>query len=312
MSTAMRLVPLLAGALGILTLAGPASAQVDVAGEWAERLHEDRVGRLLGPMLSDFAGFPLTDAARLGADAWDSSILSVKEHQAHQYSAVLSFHAPFGKRIAKVVDPRSQAVVAYEVTFGVGLATRTIWMDGRPHPPEFAPHTWGGYSTGRWDGRALVVTTTHMKAGYLTRNGVRHSDRATMTEHFVRHGNVLTVFAWIDDPQFLEEPYVQTWTLTLDPDQRLAPVGDITVFEEVGSQRRGYVPHYLPGQNPYLREYAELSGLPFHATRGGAQTMYPEYAAQLRGVQTKLIKEAAADAAARLGSASSSRSVAAP
>ena len=37
------------------------------------------------------------------------------------------------------------------------------------------------------------------------------------------------------------------------------------------------VPHYLPGQNPYLAEWAEWYGIPVEAARGGAETMYPEY-----------------------------------
>ena len=36
---------------------------------------------------------------------------------------------------------------------------REIWMDGRPHPPDFAAHTWQGFSTGEWDGNVLVVKT---------------------------------------------------------------------------------------------------------------------------------------------------------
>jgi hypothetical protein len=43
-----------------------------------------------------------------------------------------------------------------------------------------------------------------------------------------------------------------------------------------------YFPHYLPGQNPYLREFAENHGLPYEATRGGAETMYPEYVDTIR------------------------------
>ena len=38
----------------------------------------------------------------------------------------------------------------------------------------------------------------------------------------------------------------------------------------------GTVPHYLPGTNPYLKEFSEDYGIPFEATRGGAETMYPE------------------------------------
>ena len=31
-----------------------------------------------------------------------------------------------------------------------------IWMDGRAHPSDLAPHTWGGFSTGKWERNALV------------------------------------------------------------------------------------------------------------------------------------------------------------
>ena len=75
-----------------------------------------------------------------------------------------------------------------------------LWLDGRPHPPAHAAHTWAGFSTARWDGDALTVFTTHLKAGWLQRNGVAHSDRATMTERFIRHGNHLTVVSIVDDP----------------------------------------------------------------------------------------------------------------
>jgi len=37
------------------------------------------------------------------------------------------------------------------------------------------------------------------------------------------------------------------------------------------------VPFYLPGTNPYLREWSEWYGVTFESTRGGAETMYPEY-----------------------------------
>ena len=37
------------------------------------------------------------------------------------------------------------------------------------------------------------------------------------------------------------------------------------------------MPHHLPGTNPYLHEFADYYGLPYEATRGGAETLYPEY-----------------------------------
>ena len=80
---------------------------------------------------------------------------------------------------------------------------RTIWLDGRPHPPEEAPHTWMGFSTGEWQGRVLTVDTTHIKQGWHRRNGVPMSAKATMTEYFFRHGNVLTQLSITEDPIFL-------------------------------------------------------------------------------------------------------------
>src|ERR671912_212165 len=89
-------------------LATPAFGQVDIVGEWSERLHEDQPTRLPGAMLGDYTGVPLNAAARFNAESWDSSLLSLKEHQQHQYSSVLAFYAPFGKRITKVIDERSE------------------------------------------------------------------------------------------------------------------------------------------------------------------------------------------------------------
>ena len=47
---------------------------------------------------------------------------------------------------------------------------------------------------------------------------------------------------------------------------------------EIADQPRGAVPHYLPGENPFLKEFAAPQRLPEAATRGGAATMYPEFA----------------------------------
>ena len=80
---------------------------------------------------------------------------------------------------------------------------RDIWMDGRPHPPDFDAHTWQGFSTGRWEGNVLVVETSHLKAGWVRRNGLALSDRARMTERFFRHGNLLTHTSIIEDPVYL-------------------------------------------------------------------------------------------------------------
>ena len=48
---------------------------------------------------------------------------------------------------------------------------RTIHMDGK-EPPADAPYTPLGYSAGRWDGEALVITTTHIDWPYFELYGL--------------------------------------------------------------------------------------------------------------------------------------------
>jgi hypothetical protein len=152
-------------------------------------------------------------------------------------------------------------------------------MDGRPHPPEYGDHTWQGFSTAVWEGNMLTITTTHLKTNYLRRNGVPRSDKATLTEHWYRHGDYLTVVTVIDDPVFLTEPLVRSDNWFLDPGQAIGVFG--CEYAPEVPRPTGTVPHHLPGTNQFLDEFAKWYGLPYEATRGGAETLYPEYRAKL-------------------------------
>jgi hypothetical protein len=48
---------------------------------------------------------------------------------------------------------------------------RRIWMDGRK-PPENTPDTSLGFSVGKWEGRSLVIETTHLLPGWLDGSGL--------------------------------------------------------------------------------------------------------------------------------------------
>jgi len=72
----------LAGVLMAATLVTvPAFAQIDPSGEWAPVFHEDQPERIPGPEIGDYLGLPITDTARLRADTWDASLLTLPEHQ---------------------------------------------------------------------------------------------------------------------------------------------------------------------------------------------------------------------------------------
>ena len=238
--------------LTFFVLAGlPVFAQRDIAGEWAALYHEDQPHRIPGPELGDYTGLPINDAGRLKADSWDASILTLREHQAKPHPSTYSLRGPANIRIRRELDPVTQQTIGYEVFGTFGQATRMLWLDGRPHPPAHAAHTWAGFSTARWDGDALTVFTTHLKAGWLQRNGVAHSDQATMTERFIRHGNVLTVVSIVDDPIYLEEPFIRTTNWVLNPGMEIRRT-QFDVVDEVAGRQKGEVPHYLPGSPDVL------------------------------------------------------------
>jgi hypothetical protein len=261
-------------------LARPAFAQIDFSGEWAPLYHEDSPERLPGPELGDYLELPLNDAARMRADSYDADRISVvQEYQCRPHGADYAMRGLGNIRISREIDQASQRLIAFHLHFLAWDSERTIWMDGRPHPNDLAPHTWQGVSTGVWEGNMLTITTTHLKENYIRRNGVPRSDKATFTEHWARHGDWLTVITVIDDPVFLTEPLVRSDNWFLDPGQSIGVFGCETAAEVPAPE--GKVPHWLPGTNPNLKEFANWYGLPAEATRGGAETLYPEYRAKL-------------------------------
>jgi hypothetical protein len=141
-----------------------------------------------------------------------------------------------------------------------------------------------GFSTGRWDGDMLVIETTHLKQGWIRRNGIAMSDRATYTEYIVLNGNLMTHIGVLVDPVYLTEPLVrseefmraqrdlpaETWLWVCEP------------VVEIATQTEGDVPAYLPGEHPFKGEFETKHHLPEFAARGGADTMYPEFKERLR------------------------------
>ena len=254
----------------------PAFAQIDLSGEWGSRYTWDFLERLPGPELGDYLGLPINNAARLKADSWEASTQTIPERQCIPHGPDYLFsRAGFPMRIWNEEDPTTQKVVAIRIRSYAWSVERTIWMDGRAHPSNYARHTWQGFSTGQWNGNVLTVTTTHLKWNYFRRNGVPRSDEATVTEHFARHGDYLTLLTYIDDPVYLTEPLLRTSGYVLDPQQQLEPFPCEPVEEVVRPE--GAVPHHLPGANKDIQEFPAKYGLPAATARGGAETMYPSY-----------------------------------
>jgi hypothetical protein len=86
---------------------------------------------------------------------------------------------------------------------------RTIWMDGRQLPKD-PPPRWMGYSTGRWEGDTLVVTTVGLdERTWLDMWGQPHSDQAQVEERYRRISPTNMEYSLtITDPVVFAKPFV--------------------------------------------------------------------------------------------------------
>ena len=280
----MRIVKLVSPLL-LAVLLTPARSQEIFSGIWTSLRQEDAVERGQGPELGDYLGLPINDAARLFAESWDSSRLTLQEHQCRVHIVPYIYFGPLNLRIWEERDPLTQQLTAFGHYISTYEQSRTIWMDGRQHPSGHGAHTFMGFSTGEWEGDVLTVKTTHIKQGWLRRNGLPESDQANLVEHFIRHGNYMTHVTILTDPVYLTEPLVKTQDFevaTRDPGNWLWPCEYV---EEITGRPKGEVPHFLPGENPFLKEFPQRWGIPEEAARGGAETKYPEYQKKLKGMR---------------------------
>jgi hypothetical protein len=91
-----------------------------------------------------------------------------------------------------------------------------------PPPPAAAPIARGGRGAVNQNGW-LKVVTTNVKAGYLRKNGLAYSERATITEYFqptpetygVRYMIVTTI---VEDPEYLTAPVITSSNYRKLPD----------------------------------------------------------------------------------------------
>jgi hypothetical protein len=257
-------------------------AQTDFSGMWGQRYYEDQEERAPGGELGDYTGLPLNDAARLRADSWDASLYGIAEWQCRPHSALYMWRSVHPVRIWNELEPITGTIIAIHANFQ-DLIERVVYMDGRPQPPEEAPHTWTGFSTGKWEGDMLTVNTTHLKEYIIRRDGVPVSDRTTMAEHWIRHGDFLTVVQIVTDPVYLTEPFIQSTDFVLDTHLQFVP--ELCEIEEETDHPHGWVPHRLPGTVHDTEDFAKKHNLPVEAAKGGAETMYPDYRAKLKQVK---------------------------
>jgi hypothetical protein len=265
-------------AAGTALVSMPASAQdahQNLDGFWNPLFDEDQPERIPGPDQGDYAGLPITAAAASVAQTWDPEILTIPYLQCRPHPALYGIRGVGALRIWESLDQQTLHQVAIHTWIVAWEAQRDIWMDGRPHPPAWAAHSWQGFSVGHWEGDDLLVHTDMFKRGWTRRNGLPTSDQATFDERMFRDGDILTDVTMVTDPQYLSEPLVKSTEYQKADNTNFAtyPCREVTEIP----RHEGDIPMHLPNQVAVEQDYPARSGVPLKASLGGAETMFPEY-----------------------------------
>jgi hypothetical protein len=204
-----------------------ARAPLDLTGYWVSVVTEDWRFRMIVPDKGDYSSVPLTPQGRKVADSWNPAKDQAEGNQCRSYGAAELLRIP--GRLHIVWDNDN----TLRIDTDSGTQTRLLHF-GLPQPSSGSQLEWQGYSIAAWDGlrpqaarTALVaddpqanapegymkVTTTHMKPGYLRKNGVPYSANASLEEYFdsfkEMNGDIwLVVTSIVTDPEYLTQPFI--------------------------------------------------------------------------------------------------------
>lgn len=110
--------------------------------------------------------------------------------------------------------------------------TRTIYLDSATSPePTFGPT---GYSTGRWAGDTLIVTTSHIDWPYWSEWGLPLSKQATVLETYTasEDGTRLELSTTVIDPVMFNRPFTLTRTRGWTPGLEFPPYDCVVDWEK--------------------------------------------------------------------------------
>jgi hypothetical protein len=190
--------------------AGPAAsprqgAPIDLTGYWVSPIIEDWKYRMVTPAKGVFDAVPLSPEGRKVGESWDPARDEAAGEQCRAYGAGGIMRLPGRLRISWQDD------TTLKVETDTGTQTRLLRF-GNPPPP--AEPSWQGHSVAQWNAAArnLSVVTTHLRPGYVRKNGAPYSDRATVTEYWnlntLPNGDQwLTVITRVEDPLYFTRPY---------------------------------------------------------------------------------------------------------
>jgi len=196
---------------------------IDLTGYWVSYVTENWRYRMVTPAKGEYRRIPSSAAALPIIKSWDPSADERAGNQCKSYGAGAIMSVPGRLHITW------QDANTLRIDTDAGMQTRLLRFTARASSSGARP-TWQGESTARWEGVAppdrggsLSVVTSNMRAGYLRKNGVPYSERATVSEHFdiaalPDGGQLLLVTTTVEDPVYLNAPYVVSPHFKKEPD----------------------------------------------------------------------------------------------
>jgi hypothetical protein len=192
------------------------AAPMDLTGYWVSPIIEDWKYRMVTPNKGVFDAVPLNPEGRKLGESWDPAKDEAAGEQCRAYGAPAIMRLPGRLRISWQDD------TTLKVETDTGTQTRLLRF-GTPAAPAEA--SWQGHSVAEWNAAAptLKVITTHLRPGYVRKNGVPYSDRTTVTEYWsinaLPNGDRwLTVISKVEDPQYFTRSYTTSSDFKKLPD----------------------------------------------------------------------------------------------
>ena len=199
------------------------TAPIDLTGYWVSYVTENWRYRMVTPAKGEYRRIPSSPAALPIINAWDPAADQRAGNQCKSYGAGAIMTVPGRLHITW------QDANTLRIDTDAGMQTRLVRFTPRTAGPTPQP-SWQGDSSARWErvappdrGGSLAVVTSNLRAGYLRKNGVPYSERATVSEHFdisplPDGGQLLLVTMVVEDPVYLNAPYVVSPHFKKEPD----------------------------------------------------------------------------------------------
>ena len=204
-----------------------AAAPFDPTGYWVALVSDEWRYRMITPPKGNVDYVPVNAEGRGAANNWDPAKDEAAGEQCRAYGAGGIMRLPVRLHVTWQDDR------TLKMDIDAGTQTRLLHFPSTGSGQAGAAaanieNSWQGYSVADWQipggGRGmpqgprfgqLHVVTTHLRPGYLRKNGVPYGLGATLTEYF-QHlkdddgSEYLAITSMLDDPQYLAQPWVRT------------------------------------------------------------------------------------------------------